>query len=231
MTNHIDPLEDGISSIELDAVYGNDIDICNAARVSYGKKISSFTDSDRKLISYLIQHQHTSPFEHNMIRFRVKCPIYVARQWMRHRIGVSYNEISYRYVKAKDEFHIPNIWRYQDTNNKQNSCGEFESKELTKTFRETIEKCVMLYENMIEMGVCREQARTILPVSLYTEFLFTCNLNSLFHFLKLRLKENAQLEIRNFAYHMLILIQDNFSVSVDEWKKLNPLDKSSNMEK
>lgn len=239
----MDPLADGISHIELEAIHGSDLDICNSARVSYGKKIETFSDNDRKLISYLIKHKHTSPLEHNMIRFRVKCPIFVARQWMRHRIGVSYNEISYRYAKAKDEFHIPSIWRQQDLKNKQSSIEvsnlsshsedhqslplsfspSQRDEHLSLRFKETVEKCVSLYEDMITMGICREQARTILPVSLYTEFVFTCNLNSLFHFLLLRMDKGAQLEIRQFANCMLDMVKNNFPVTIEEWKKFNKL--------
>lgn len=222
----MDPLNDGISNIELEDVYGSDLDICNSARVSYGKKSVELCDNDKKLIAYLIEHKHTSPLEHNMIKFRVKCPIYVARQWMRHRIGVSYNEISYRYVKAKDEFHIPSFWREQDDKNKQSSfeTDKFDNIELTSRFKHVIEQCVMLYENMISIGVCREQARTILPISLYTEFVFTCNLNSLFHFLSLRLKQNAQYEIRCYAKCMLDMIKDYFPITIEEWKKHNNIE-------
>lgn len=216
-----DPLCDGISSIELEAIHGTDLDICNGARVSYGKKIDTFGDNDRKLIAYLIKHQHTSPLEHNMIRFRIRCPIFVARQWMRHRVGVSYNEISYRYAKAKGDFYIPEKWRYQDTNNKQGSTGEFQNPDLTLKYKDIVEQCVQFYEAMIELGVCREQARGILPVSLYTEFIFTCNLNSLFHFVKLRISSEAQYEIRQYAKFMINAVKDNFPVAIEEWKKYN----------
>src|SRR5690349_6130544 len=99
----IDPLKDGISSIELVRASGSDVDIANAARVSYCKFVTEITERDTKLIKFLLEHNHTSPFEHNQLSFRVKAPIFVARQWMRHRMN-SYNEISYRYVKAPLEF-------------------------------------------------------------------------------------------------------------------------------
>jgi len=118
----IDPLDDGISSLELVRASGSDVDVVNAARVSYGKFTDTIQEGDVKLIRFLVKHKHTSPFEHNQLSFRVKAPIFVARQWMRHRIS-SYNEISYRYVKAQLEFYIPPKWRYQDTQNKQASVG------------------------------------------------------------------------------------------------------------
>ena len=95
----LDPLEDGISSLELVRHSGSDVDVVNAARVSFGKVVTQMNERDVKLVRYLMKHDHTSPFEHNQLSFRIKCPLYVARQWMRHRMN-SYNEISYRYVKA-----------------------------------------------------------------------------------------------------------------------------------
>ena len=104
--NRLDPLGDGISSVSLTRASGSDVDVVNAARVSYGKITTEVTDRDKKLIRFLITHNHTSPFEHNQLSFRIKAPLFVARQWMRHRMH-SYNEISYRYVKAATEFYIP----------------------------------------------------------------------------------------------------------------------------
>src|SRR3990172_9234388 len=115
--NNIDALGDGISSVELVRVSGSDLDVVNAARVSYGKTSTLVSDRDKKLIAFLMEHNHTSPFEHNQLSFRIKAPIFVARQWMRHRMN-SYNEISYRYVQAPLEFYIPPKWPYQDTVNK-----------------------------------------------------------------------------------------------------------------
>src|SRR3990167_4743613 len=130
----LDPLDDQISSLELVRVSGTDIDIVNAARVSFGKQVTSLDPKDLKLINYLMQHNHTSPFEHNQLSFRVKTPIFVARQWMRHRMN-SYNEISYRYVKSALEFYIPNKWRYQDPNNRQVSHGAFDNAGLVEKYK------------------------------------------------------------------------------------------------
>src|SRR5438552_2363620 len=125
----IDPLLDGISSIELVRISGSDVDVVNAARVSYGKRVETISEKDKGLISFLLEHEHTSPFEHNQFSFRIKAPIFVVRQWMRHRMN-SYNEISYRYVKAPLEFYIPPYFRYQDTKNKQASIGAFQDESL-----------------------------------------------------------------------------------------------------
>ena len=112
----LDPLKDGISSVELLRVSGTDLDIANAARVSYGRVSQAVSDRDVKLINFLMEHNHSSPFEHNQLSFRIKAPIFVTRQWMRHRMN-SYNEISYRYVKVGTEFYIPQTWRFQDQDN------------------------------------------------------------------------------------------------------------------
>src|SRR5579885_995190 len=176
----LDPLGDGISSLELVRVSGSDIDIVNAARVSYGKLVTELTDRDRTLIRYLIQHLHTSPFEHNQLSFRIKCPIYTARQWMRHRMN-SYNEISYRYVKAPLEFYIPGIWRHQDKHNKQSSLAPFSNQELMDRYKQSLALSVQVYEQLLEQGVGRELARGVLPLCTYTEFIYTCNLHSLMH--------------------------------------------------
>src|SRR3990170_3806993 len=149
--NNIDPLGDGISSVELVRVSGSDLDVVNAARVSYGKTSTEVSDRDKKLISFLMEHKHTSPFEHNQLSFRVKAPIFVARQWMRHRIN-SYNEISYRYVQAPLEFYIPPKWRYQDTVNKQASVGSFESTELMMHYKHGLEACKKTYETLLANG-------------------------------------------------------------------------------
>ena len=215
----IDPLGDGISSIELIRVSGSDVDIVNAARVSFGKIVTEMTPRDEKLIRYLIKHMHTSPFEHNQLSFRVKTPLYVSRQWMRHRMN-SYNEISYRYVKCALEFYIPPKWRYQDENNRQASHGAFENDEVFKKYKKSLDDVSKNYNDLLEVGVCREQARGLLPMCTYTEFIFTCNLHSLMHFLKLRLGEGAQHEIKVYAKAMLDLATPHFEVALKEWRKL-----------
>lgn len=218
----IDPLEDGISSIELIRVSGSDLDIANAARVSYGKVSYEISEKDINLINFLIEHDHTSPLEHNQLSFRVKCPIFVARQWMRHRMN-SYNEISYRYAPAPVEFYIPKEWRFQHKINHQASEGSFQDEDLLKKYKDSIEIAHKTYEEMLAKGVCRELARGILPVSIYTQFIFTCNLHSLMHFLNLRLKSGAQKEIRVYANAMLELANEHFPAAINAWKKKNSI--------
>ncbi len=215
----LDPLSDGISSVQLIRSSGSDVDVVNAARVSYGKFVTELTDRDAKLIEFLMKHHHTSPFEHNQLSFRVKCPTFVMRQWIRHRMN-SYNEISYRYVKAPLEFYVPAQWRYQDTQNRQGSVGAFEDEELKRAYLNSLEVAKNTYEHLLEKGVAREIARGLLPVCTYTEFIFTCNLHSLMNFMKLRLEPGAQWEIRVFAQALLKLALPQFPVSLGCWKKL-----------
>lgn len=218
------PLGDGIGSLALVRVSGSDLDVVNAARVSFGKVVTELSDRDRKLIEYLAEHNHTSPFEHNQLSFRVKAPIFVARQWMRHRMN-SYNEISYRYVKAPTEFYIPPQWRFQDQINRQASHGAFEDQELRDAYKKFLEQSYQLYEHLMSKGVCREQARGVLPLCTYTEFIFTCNLHSLMHFLKLRLHAGAQKEIQAYARGMLELALPHFPVSLATIHKAHAQDK------
>lgn len=215
----IDPLKDGISSIALVRVSGSDVDVANAARVSYGKFVTQISDRDAQLIRFLLEHNHTSPFEHNQFSFRIKAPLFVARQWMRHRMN-SYNEISYRYVKAPMEFYIPPKFRWQDTVNRQASVGSYEDKTTTELYKQVIEASVQTYEKLLESGVCRELARGVLPMCTYTQFIFTCNLHSLMHFLRLRLHAGAQYEIQMFARALLQLTQPHFPVSLAIWREL-----------
>lgn len=215
---HIDPLADGISSVELTRSSGTDLDVVNAARVSYGKTSTEMHDRNKKLIKYLLEHSHTSPFEHNQLSYRIKAPLYVARQWMRHRMN-SYNEISYRYVQAPLEFYIPKEWRYQHSVNHQASTGAFTHETLKNEYIQAIEASMKIYQKMIDEGVCREQARGLLPMCTYTEFIFTCNLHSLMNFLRLRLHAGAQWEIRKYAEALLTLAEPHFPVSLGYWRE------------
>lgn len=221
-TTHIDPLNDGTSSLALVRASGSDLDVVNAARVSYGSYCETMSPRDEKLIWYLISHQHTSPFEHTQLVFRVKAPIYVIRQWMRHRVGVSYNEISGRYVELPLEFYTPQQWRIQDPKNKQGSLPADIDHDghLKELYTQAITTATASYKALLEAGVCRELARGVLPVCTYSEFIFTCNLISLFHFVKLRADSHAQWEIQTYARGMLELARPHFPVSIQSWERL-----------
>lgn len=219
-THVLDPLGDGISSLELIRVSGSDLDIVNAARVSYGKTSTTVTDRDKTLIAFLMKHEHTSPFEHNQLSFRVKCPLFIARQWMRHRMN-SYNEISYRYAKAEEQFYVPTGWRTQDKINKQASGQPFTDQQLEAEYRASIAQAHKTYLKLLQSGVCRELARGLLPLCTYTQFIYTCNLHSLMHFLKLRLSKDAQIEIMVYAQGLLQLALPHFPIALGAWKEIH----------
>ncbi|KLO20879.1 MULTISPECIES: FAD-dependent thymidylate synthase [unclassified Marinitoga] len=187
--------------IKLIDILGDDKAAVRAARVSYGKELSD-NNRDKKLIFYLMEHKHHSPFEHQVFTFHVKTPIFIARQWMRHRIG-SYNEISRRYTtKYSEEFYIPDHIRIQDTRNKQGSIKTNDAKlfdEAINIIEGFYNKAYENYKKLLNMGVSREMARMVLPVGQYTQFYWTVNTRSLMNFLNLRADSHAQWEIQQYA--------------------------------
>ncbi|MBI5707152.1 MAG: FAD-dependent thymidylate synthase [Armatimonadetes bacterium] len=182
---------------------GSDDRIVQAARVSYGSGTKSFRQ-DRGLIHYLMKHLHTSPFEQVILTFHCKMPIFVARQWVRHRTA-RLNEISGRYSVMKDEFYLPNPEqiRYQSANNKQGRSDEAipfdEAMKLIAELEQEQKDAYRRYDGLVEKGVARELARMNLPLSLYTEWYWQIDLHNLFHFIHLRADAHAQYEIRVFA--------------------------------
>lgn len=185
--------------IRLVEFMGGDQGVVDSARVSYGGK-SKEAEQDRKLIAYLLKHSHMTPFEHSVFKFHVSCPIFVMRQWIRHRMA-SYNEISARYTEMKDEFYIPSAWRAQDLKNKQGSVktADLDHPALTAHFSAQVEASLKCYRGLLEAGVAREMARMILPVNLYTQFYWTINARSLMNFITLRADVHAQWEIQQYA--------------------------------
>jgi|TARA_R110002074_G_scaffold247950_1_gene419964 thymidylate synthase (FAD) len=180
---------------------GDDMSVVKAARVSYGNETKG-ERADKKLIHYLMSHNHGTPFEHIVFTFHIKCPIFVARQWFRHRIG-SFNEISGRYTELRTELFTPKLFRQNKTDNHQASIdGDFSEDEVASMMTEwnyALDIAESTYQSLLEKGVAREQARAILPLGTYTEFYWTVNLRSLFNFLSLRTGDDAQEEMRNYA--------------------------------
>lgn len=199
-------------SIELLSHYGSDEMISNVARVSYGKDSSNYTEEQNsKLINYLVSHKHTSPFRHPQLQFRIKCPIYVERQLHKHQVGISVNSISGRYVDFSDSYYkIPlGEWRKQSASSKQGSGGVIENQLECEYIQQSIvNNCKDAYERLIELGVSKEQARSVLPLSLETEFIWTGSLLAFFHMCNLRLKEDAQKETRDIVSSMLELVKN-----------------------
>ena len=201
--------------------YGSDSRIVQAARVSYGEGTKTVSQ-DGALIDYLLRHQHTSPFEQVVFTFHLKMPIFVARQWVRHRMG-RMNEVSGRYSIMKDEFYVPenSCISKQSTNNKQGRGEVFEeqqAKGFQAEFIEGQEKAYEVYKGMVEKGIAREIARINLPLALYTEFYWQMDLHNLFHFLKLRLDSHAQYEIRLYAEKILEIIKTVCPMAVSSFE-------------
>lgn len=201
--------------------YGSDSRIVQAARVSYGEGTKTVSQ-DGALIDYLLRHQHTSPFEQVVFTFHLKMPIFVARQWVRHRMG-RMNEVSGRYSIMKDEFYVPenSCISKQSTNNKQGRGEAFEeqqAKEFQAEFIEGQQKAYEVYKDMVEKGIAREIARINLPLALYTEFYWQMDLHNLFHFLKLRLDNHAQYEIRLYAEKILEIIKTVCPMAVSSFE-------------
>ena len=193
---------------------GTDEDIVQAARVSYGPSTRKLHD-DRGLLRYLMRHRHTTPFEMCEVKFRCKMPIFVARQWIRHRTA-NVNEMSLRYSEAPDEFYVPALEAVtlQSTTNKQ---GRDDDTNLPAEQREQVRQLLRArnelayadYQHLAnELGIARELARTVLPVSLYTQWIWKIDLHNLLHFLDLRLDPHAQIEIRVFAEAMAEFVRD-----------------------
>ncbi len=185
---------------------GGDQRIVQSARVSYGSGTKSYRQ-DRGLIHYLLRNEHTSPFEQVVLTFHCKMPIFVARQWVRHRTA-RLNEISGRYSVMQDEFYVPEInqMRFQSSDNKQarsdESLDQSLASELIEEIKADQKHLYSNYEGMLEKGLAREIARTNLPLNLYTEWYWQCDLHNLFRFLQLRMDSHAQYEIRVYAEAM-----------------------------
>jgi len=189
--------------VRLDDAMADDLSVVNGARVSFARHKDELDDSDQGLIRFLMRERHGTPFEHNAFRFHVRCPIFVAREWFRHRVG-SFNEFSLRYARATDDFYVPEP---EDVRTQIGKPGAYSfepvSDELAETTREELravyEAAYRTYEQLVEWGVARELARSVLPVGAYTEFYWTVNARSLMNFLSLRNSETAQREIRRYA--------------------------------
>jgi len=205
--------------VELVDHMGSDLSVVNSARVSFGKKKSEFDNKDKRLIDYLLKNEHTSPFRHATIQFHIKAPIFVLRQWQKHQVGCSWNEISGRYVEFKEEYYSPVIFRKQSKINKQGSFGEVENIFFcSKEYEECISFSFKKYKVLLDSGVCKEQARMVLPLSIYSECYWTCSLQAVLHFLRLRLDSHSQYEIREYAKAVRSYIVDLFPNTMESFK-------------
>jgi thymidylate synthase (FAD) len=188
--------------IALDGAFASDLAVVNAARVSFNVSSDEMTERDEGLIRFLLRERHGTPFEHGYFRFLVKAPLFVVREHHRHRAGHSYNEWSGRYSKLDAEFYVPDYVRTQVGKPGAYSFEPVEpgvAEAARKEIRAAAEQAFDAYERMLEQGVAKEVARTVLPLSLYTKYYWSCNPRSLMHFCSLRNSEHAQYEIREYA--------------------------------
>jgi len=225
----IDLYDDGIGAVEYVEHMGSDLTIVNSARVSFGKHKSELDEKDERLIKYLVNHKHTSTFEHNVVTFRFIVPLFIRSQHHRHRTW-SYNEISRRYTDFDLKFYQPKSFRTQHKSNRQASNidelinpivysyedgGSITASPLVQRHHE---HSLKLYNDLISAGVCREQARGVLPQNLYTEYYGTCNLSNLLKFVELRTHTGAQWEIQQVAKACLDIAEGLWPTAVGTYK-------------
>lgn len=202
--------------VRLDAAMADDLSVVNSARVSFAKRSESMDDSGAALIGFLMKGRHGTPFEHNAMRFHVKAPIFVVREWQRHRIG-SFNEWSGRYSKLEPEFYVPQL---EDVRSQVGKPGSYTFEPLdwraavlfSNSLSTVSHEAFKLYEEALAIGVAKEQARLFLPLNIYTQMYWTINARSLMNFLSLRNNEHAMFEIREYA-----------KVIEDVWAELMPV--------
>ena len=227
----VDLYGDNIGKVQYIDHMGTDLTIVNSARVSFGVEKEELDDRDKKLVNYLVKHRHTSTFEHNVVTFKFVVPLFVRSQHMRHRTW-SYNEISRRYTDKDLTFYCPMSFRTQHKSNRQSSnqdeinpilypdlsdpafgisCGE--------EVRKHAGRSIILFENLMAAGVCREQARMVLPQNMYTEYYGTCNLNNLLKFIDLRTHQGAQQEIQDVAQGCLEIATNLWPEAVGSYRR------------
>jgi thymidylate synthase (FAD) len=201
--------------VELLETFGDDLTVVNAARVSFNKESTELTEKDGKLIKYLADHNHVTPFFHPQIRMRLKMPIFVAREWYRHQIGFARNEVSRRYVDYTPICYVPQIVRARDAKLKQGSKEEpVDDAGMCKLLIKDInDRAIETYDQLLASGVAPELARTILPQGMYTEFIETGSLAAYARLCQLRLDPSAQWEIRQYADTVNKLLVSRFPVS------------------
>ena len=226
----IDLYGDGIGKVELVEYMGSDLTVVNSARVSFGKHKTEFDDNDKKLVDYLIRHRHTSVLEHNFATFRFKVPLFVRSQHHRHRTW-SYNEISRRYTDFNIEFYQPAEFRKQHKTNRQASTNEtfdpdFYSAGLDMSHRAStlvaghFKDSLTLFNKLIDAGVCKEQARMVLPQSMYTEYYGSANLSNILKFVDLRTHEGAQWEIQKVGEAVLDIVSELYPETVSAYRRI-----------
>ena len=196
---------------------GSDLSVVNAARVSFAKVHEAFDENkDTKLINYLAKHDHWSPFGHGSLQFHISAPVFVARQLVKHQVGLVWNEVSRRYVNSEPEFYTPEVWRGAPENKKQGS-SDIKIDIDPDDFVRMYDSAKWMYEHLLEIGVCPEQARMVLPQSMMTEWYWSGTLYAFARVCNLRCKDDAQLETQMVAKQIDVLAEEIFPYS---WEAL-----------
>ena len=208
--------------VELIDSLGSDVNVVNAARVSFAKEVKEFSDRDEKLIGYLASHDHWTPFSQVQYQVRISAPIFVARQWYKHQIGITRNEVSRRYVDYTPEVYKTRLWRKRPENKKQGSSDtsfftESELDTVSFIYEDAVRHCTDAYTALIERGVAPEQARSVLPQGTYTEWVETGSLSAAARIVSLRDQDDAQKEIRELA---IMLANEVKNIAPVSWKAL-----------
>lgn len=198
--------------VELLSVYGDELSIVNSARVSFNKQKFTFDEKDERLIRYLLKHDHWTPFSHALLRLRIHAPIFVAREWFRHVVGVTRNEVSRRYVTDEPLFYMPDYFRIKSKDKKQGSIDQVNSKDhiFKLRYKRFLKRAKDLYNEMLNADIPPEQARMILPQSMITTWIETGSLYFYLRVISLRCKEDAQKEIRIIAFDVKDILTKHF---------------------
>ena len=201
--------------VELVDWMGTDLTVVNAARVSYAKTKTEFSPQDEKLIKYLADHEHWSPFGHASLQFRIKAPVFVARQLVKHQVGLIWNEVSRRYVDYEPEFYHPETWRGKPKDSKQGSEGEVEVDQ--GYYERLMNSMRVYYDLLLNLGVAPEMARMVLPQSMMTEWYWSGSLYAFARVCNLRCAKDTQLETQNIANQIDEITKQKFPIS---WRYL-----------
>ena len=217
--------------IEVVDSLGNDLTVVNSARVSFGKRKKYWDKSDERLVRYLAKYKHYSPFRHQQVQFHIKAPEFVMRQWYKHVVGIettsssstkdhAWNEISGRYVPVVD-YYYPQYFRKQSEDNKQASEGEIENqKQGYFLWEKGLQQIQETYKELLELGVAKEQARAMLPLSQYTKVWWTASFQSIMNFIELRDEKTAQVEIQEYARALKKIMLDVFPETTKLWEEI-----------
>lgn len=210
-------------NVELIDKFGSDQTVVNCARVSFNKSINEMNEKDNRLIKYLLKHKHTSPFRHCFLQWRITAPIFILRQWQKHQIGCSWNEMSRRYVDTPPNVYKFEKWHSRPDKSLKQGAGEILSDQVSanEIYNEIIEASLKSYQDLLDLNVAPEQARAVLPQSMLTSCIWTASLQSALHFVSLRAASNAQSEIRQYSDLIANDIESFFPVTYKAYRDLN----------